>query len=114
MTDDRQRKLQRLFGIAKAIPAASRAAFLEESCGDDSELRREEEDRIDNAAADAALAEPGESIPRDVLKAELGLQRGALPDRMASRCSAPVPQAPESRGGKTILPRRFARGEPAS
>jgi len=36
-------------------------------------LRHEEEDRIDNAAADAALAEPGESIPHDVIKAELGL-----------------------------------------
>ena len=36
-------------------------------------LRQEEEDRIDNAAADAALAEPGESIPHEVVKAELGL-----------------------------------------
>ena len=36
-------------------------------------LRQEEEDRIDNAAADAALAEPGESIPHEVVKAESGL-----------------------------------------
>jgi prevent-host-death family protein len=36
-------------------------------------LRQEEEDRIDNAAADAALAEPGESIPHEVVKADLGL-----------------------------------------
>lgn len=36
-------------------------------------LREEEEDRIDNAAADAALAEPGESIPHEIVKAELGL-----------------------------------------
>jgi prevent-host-death family protein len=35
-------------------------------------LRQEEEDRIDNAAADAALAEPGESIPHEVVKEELG------------------------------------------
>lgn len=32
-----------------------------------------EEDAGDNAAADAALAEPGESIPWEEVKAELGL-----------------------------------------
>ena len=36
-------------------------------------LRQEEEDRIDNTAADAALAEPGESIPWERVKADLGL-----------------------------------------
>jgi len=36
-------------------------------------LRQEEEDRLDNAAADAALAEPGENIPHEVVKTELGL-----------------------------------------
>lgn len=36
-------------------------------------LREEEEDRLDNAAADASLAEPGENIPHEVVKAELGL-----------------------------------------
>ncbi len=36
-------------------------------------LREEEEDRLDNAAADAALAESGESIPHEVVKAELDL-----------------------------------------
>jgi len=36
-------------------------------------LRHEEEDRIDNAAADGALAEPGESIPWERIKADLGL-----------------------------------------
>jgi prevent-host-death family protein len=36
-------------------------------------LRQEEEDRIDNAAADAALAEGGESIPWERVKADLGL-----------------------------------------
>ena len=36
-------------------------------------LREEEEDRLDNAAADAALAESGESIPHEDVKAELGL-----------------------------------------
>ena len=36
-------------------------------------LREEEEDRLDNAAADAALAEPGENIPWERVKADLGL-----------------------------------------
>lgn len=36
-------------------------------------LREEEEDRLDNAAADAARAEPGESIPWEQVKADLGL-----------------------------------------
>ena len=36
-------------------------------------LREEEEDRIDNAACDAALAEPGENIPWEKVKADLGL-----------------------------------------
>jgi len=36
-------------------------------------LRQEEEDRIDNAAADAALAEPGENIPWERIKADLEL-----------------------------------------
>ena len=36
-------------------------------------LRQEEEDRIDNAAADAALTEPGESIPWERVKTDLGL-----------------------------------------
>lgn len=35
-------------------------------------LRREGEDRLDNAAADAASKEPG-SVPWEDLKAELGL-----------------------------------------
>ena len=36
-------------------------------------LREAEEDRTDNAAADAAIAEPGESIPWEKVKADLGL-----------------------------------------
>ena len=36
-------------------------------------LREEEEDRIDIAAANAARAEPGESIPWERIKADLGL-----------------------------------------
>ena len=36
-------------------------------------LREEEEDRHDVAAAKAALAEPGDNIPHEVIKAELGL-----------------------------------------
>jgi prevent-host-death family protein len=36
-------------------------------------LREEEEDRLDNAAADAARDEPGESIPWERVKADLGL-----------------------------------------
>ncbi len=36
-------------------------------------LREEEEDRLDNAAADAARAEPGECIPWERVKADLGL-----------------------------------------
>ena len=36
-------------------------------------LREEEEDRRDVAAAKAALAEPGENVPHETLKAELGL-----------------------------------------
>ena len=36
-------------------------------------LREEEEDRLDNAAADAARDEPGASIPWEQIKADLGL-----------------------------------------
>ena len=36
-------------------------------------LREEEEDRIDNAAADVALEEAGENIPHEAIKTELGL-----------------------------------------
>ncbi len=36
-------------------------------------LRQEEENRIDIAAADAARAEPGENVPWEKLKADLGL-----------------------------------------
>ena len=36
-------------------------------------LRQEEEDRIDNAAADAALAESGVTIPHEAVKTDLGL-----------------------------------------
>jgi serine/threonine protein kinase/tetratricopeptide (TPR) repeat protein len=43
MSDDRQRRIHRLFDLASALPNASRAAFLAESCGDDVELRREVE-----------------------------------------------------------------------
>ena len=50
MTDDRQRRLRRLFELALDMPAASRGAFLEESCGGDAELRREVEALL---AADA-------------------------------------------------------------
>jgi serine/threonine protein kinase/tetratricopeptide (TPR) repeat protein len=43
MAEDRQRRIRRLFEIALTIPAESRGAFLQESCGDDVELRREVE-----------------------------------------------------------------------
>ncbi len=36
-------------------------------------LRGEEEDRLDNAAVDAARDEPGENIPWERIKADLGL-----------------------------------------
>jgi len=36
-------------------------------------LRQEEEDRLDNSAADAALAVPGENVSWERVKADLGL-----------------------------------------
>lgn len=36
-------------------------------------LFAEEEDRVDNAAADAALAEPGENVPWEDVKRELAI-----------------------------------------
>jgi hypothetical protein len=40
---------------------------------EDLELLRQLEDKLDNEAADRALSEPGESIPWEKVKAELGL-----------------------------------------
>jgi len=50
MAEDRHRRIRRLFEMALEMPAASRGAFLEESCGSDAELRREVEALL---AADA-------------------------------------------------------------
>jgi serine/threonine protein kinase/tetratricopeptide (TPR) repeat protein len=50
MAEDRQKRIRRLFDVAMAIPAASRGAFLQESCGDDVELRREVEALVAAAA----------------------------------------------------------------
>ena len=50
MADERQRRIRRLFELALEMPAASRGAFLEESCGDDGALRSEVEALL---AADA-------------------------------------------------------------
>ena len=51
--------------VAVLVSAADFALF--------NRLREEEEDRLDNAAADAALAEPGENVPWEQIKADLGL-----------------------------------------
>ena len=40
----------------------------------DLQLLQDLEDRLDNAAADAALSEPGESIPWERVKQELDLE----------------------------------------
>jgi prevent-host-death family protein len=40
----------------------------------DLQLLQELEDRMDNAAADAALSEPGESIPWEQVKKDLDLE----------------------------------------
>ena len=50
MAEDRQHRIRRLFEIALEMPAASRGAFLDESCAGDVELRREVEALL---AADA-------------------------------------------------------------
>ena len=50
MAEDRQQRVRKLFEQALEIPAAARAAFLDESCGDDAELRGEIEALL---AADA-------------------------------------------------------------
>jgi serine/threonine protein kinase/tetratricopeptide (TPR) repeat protein len=50
MAEDRNHRIRRLFEIALEMPAASRPGFLQESCGDDAELRREVETLL---AADA-------------------------------------------------------------
>lgn len=41
---------------------------------EDLQLIQEIEDRLDNAAADAALEEPGESIPWEQVKKDLGIK----------------------------------------
>lgn len=41
---------------------------------DDLQLIQEIEDRLDNAAADAALEEPGESIPWEQVKKDLSIR----------------------------------------
>ena len=65
MTDDRQRRIRRLLELARALPPASRGAFLEESCAGDEELRHEVEallmdeespTEIETATADPASA----------------------------------------------------------
>jgi len=57
MAEDRPRRIRRLFEIAREMPAASRGAFLEESCGGDVELRRE---------VDALLATDADSQAEDL------------------------------------------------
>lgn len=41
---------------------------------EDLQLLQVMEDKLDNEAADAALMEPGESIPWDQVKTELGIK----------------------------------------
>jgi hypothetical protein len=67
MGPDRWAQVEKLYHAAAAQPREQRVAFLEESCGDDGELRREVESLLarETAAADflevPALEEAGKA-----------------------------------------------------
>ena len=75
MVENRQRRIRRLFEIVVEMPAASRTAFLEESCGDDAELRRAVEALL---AADAGRQ--SEDLRPTAVAAETTDAGSAIPD----------------------------------
>jgi len=96
MNEDPQEKLIHLLAEAVELPAASRAAFLDQSCGADAELRRQAQALLEaHEAADRFLAEAPGDAPERIrrrLDEEARRENAAtrLPPATAAPSSAPT------------------------
>ena len=101
MSDDRFERLERIFGVAIDLADPARAQYLDEACGDDSDLRRSVDSllahgntggefirsAVESASPVAGYA-PGQRIDNYVLEKELG--RGGMGEVWLAKQTTPI------------------------